>query len=500
MGEVVMANLVPGFLFRTPGLNRNFPTPFPNTATPKEKIIARVPDPVSHSRASCTDNPRTHGNCYDSVSLHKKPEVHAEVHGLSSNTQRSINDGPTTHDKLLASKTAVNQKRHTTCQVPIDPKEFIPGMMSYTEQQHSSFILKNKMISQNPDMPNGAEMNLCNVERIYSSRNLLEQKRKQYIQLLIQRCRGVQSMEYVKYSRYINQSKTGPLPSKTGWSRPVRLPKLVISVDSTKDNSQKLQTSDDKTHSSFEVIQKSQSDLVGNSKGETKKPIKPEQVKCESTKQAISTDHSVTGVKSHNRSRPSYLTPRTSRHESQKSQTSSKLQRSSKRDKDVNSKDEPKYANFVQEDQKPTDVKQEVATDEINKTSQEHGSHPSTVLSIHGHVERPESGKSISSKDKDVKMQLSINEVEEKKSKSSNKAESLVSIRSNDNQQIYRVQRDMVDKDTDERESKNFHSEYRDLGGEVSPRERNNEIHQAQRDSVEREDGNVETRKASPDI
>ncbi|KAK3582954.1 hypothetical protein CHS0354_019962 [Potamilus streckersoni] len=464
------------------------------------------------SAASCTTNPHAHRICYGSVSLHKKPGIETKVDYLSSNNQKAHIWSP--------AQTAVNQKRHTSCKVPIDPKEFIPGMMSYTQRQHRLCTLNKNIIFHYPEMPLGAKLNLCNAERIYSSRNLLKQKRKQYMQLLIKKNRGAESTEYEKYMRYINQSKTGPLPIKTGWRRPVRLPKLVTSVDSTKENGQKQQTPAEKTCPSSEVLQKSQSGQFENPKPESKREIKHELEKDASTKQSISIDQRVTGNRSHNR--PSFLS---SRNKPAISQTNSRLQQSTQREEDINLNEEPRDAietgveakvhDKLQEDQKPTYVKPREAADEMVNMSEVHDSRPSTVLNIHKHVERPESGMSTSSKavlsvlghvgrpesetntlsnGNGAEAQMNIEDVEYIKSKSGNKAESLVSIRSNDSQQIYRALGDMVDKDTDAEVSKYVHRERKNSVSVDRLREGNKDIRQARSDSEEAEDHTGERR------
>ncbi|KAL3857169.1 hypothetical protein ACJMK2_011864 [Sinanodonta woodiana] len=588
-----MTNLVPGSLFHTPGLNRNF-TPTPNTVTPKDldKIYARhsfnghswppdspvprvydvsntstrmivlnnknrrtsrlrgydeteytrVPDPGRHSRASSAKNPRAHRNCYDSSSPYFVPEIETNLDWLNSSNERTQTQDTTSmksFSSYRSAKSAVNPKRHTSCKVPTDPPEFSTGMSSPILRRRRFHPPRNSMIFNYPEMSPGEKLYLWSMERIYSAKNLMSLKKDQYMQLLERNSRGVHSFhEYLKYMNYIKRPKTAPMPSKTGWSRPMSPTKSVNSVDSTKDNTPKQQKSDKKTRPSSGVSQKSQSDQSESSK--SKKQIKPEQEKSESHKVGVSTAQANTGLWSPPRSKQN------SRNGSVRSQTSLGSQEGTQREKDTNTKDEPKEETenkkdeeeeydsdelyfsedeinekktkhkegvdrpmsrhghvsskgSVQEDQKPTDVKQEAA-DEMDKRSQEHDSRPSTVLSIHGHFERPESGKSISSKDKDVKTQLSINEVEEKKSKSSNKAESLVSIRSNDNQQISSSHRDSVDKDTDKGAGKGEQRAHRDSGGEDSSREENKKIHQAQRDSVEREDEKGEVKRSSGEI
>ncbi|KAK3582958.1 hypothetical protein CHS0354_019968 [Potamilus streckersoni] len=594
-----MTNLVPGSLFSTPGLNRNF-TPTPNTVTPKDldKIYARqpfnghswppdspvtrvydvsntstrmivlnnknqkasrlrgydetestrVPDPGRHSRASSAKNPRAHRNCYDSSSPYFVPEIETNLDWLNSNNQRTQTLDTTSmksFSSYTTAKSAVNPKRHTSCKVPTDPPEFSTGMSSPILRRRRFHPPRSSMIFNYPEMAPGEKLYLWSMERIYSAKNLMALKKDQYLQLLQRNSRGVHSFhEYLKYMNYIKRPKTAPIPTKTGWSRPLSPAKSVNSVESTKDNSQKQETSDKKTRPSSEVSQKSQSDQSESSK--SKKQVKSEQEKSESNKVGISSAQAATGLWSPPRSKQNSLR---SRNGSARSQTSSGSQEGSQREKDENAKDEPKQAmeNKAEEeekgegsdklsfsedendendekktkdkegvdrplsrhghvspkgsvqDQKPTDVKQEEAADDMDKTSQEHDSRPSTVLSVHEHVERPESGKSTSSKDKDVETQLKVNKEEEKSGKSSNKAESLVSIRSNDNQQISRARRDSADKDNNERAHKDEHRARRDSGGEDSPREGNKEIHGARRDE-EKEDYKGETKRGSGEI
>ncbi|KAK3582955.1 hypothetical protein CHS0354_019965 [Potamilus streckersoni] len=342
-------------------------------------------------------------------------------------------------------KTAVNQKRHTSCKVSIDPVEFSPGMTTYIQWQRSFFAQRNNMIFHNPKKPPGARLNLYRAERTYSSRNLMELKRKQYMHRLNQSRRAFQGVHgnrefvYLKYMRYINQSKTVPLPSKSGWRRTKWVSKLVTSGESTKDYSQKQRTIDKKVCSSSNVLEKSQSDQFGNLKPEIKKQAKTEVQKRKSPKDLSFTDQAVILVSRPQRSIPSF--PQ-SHNGPSTSSTNSGSQKSREKGEDVHSKGELKdvmeigadierknsdkplssrnenqqrqikpkeevdmpmylqghmssrgsiHETLQEEDHKSKDFEQREYDDEINKKSKEHDHRLSDI-------ERPESSKGTISK------------------------------------------------------------------------------------------------------
>ncbi|XP_076106544.1 uncharacterized protein LOC143075122 isoform X1 [Mytilus galloprovincialis] len=160
----------------------------------------RYPEPERHSRSSTPVNREYHTSCLDSSSPYYEPDVDLDMDWLNR-SQRPQN--------RFAAGSAVNPKRHTSCQVPSDPRAFDIQLHSMTGRPNSRTSLpanfgKSPMMGQRQLNP-GEQRYFTSISRVYSNNQMIRLKRRQYIDLLNQQLsKGLYTKkEYERYRDFI---------------------------------------------------------------------------------------------------------------------------------------------------------------------------------------------------------------------------------------------------------------------------------------------------------
>ncbi|XP_052072291.1 serine/arginine repetitive matrix protein 5-like isoform X2 [Mytilus californianus] len=160
----------------------------------------RYPEPERHSRSSTPVNREYHTSCLDSSSPYYEPDVDLDMDWLNR-SQRPQN--------RFAAGSAVNPKRHTSCQVPSEPRAFDIRLHSPSGRPNSRTSLpanfgKSPMMGQRQLSP-GEQRYFTSISRVYSNNQMIRLKRRQYIDLLNQQLsKGLYTQkEYERYRDFI---------------------------------------------------------------------------------------------------------------------------------------------------------------------------------------------------------------------------------------------------------------------------------------------------------
>lgn len=179
----------------------------------------RYPEPERHSRCSTPVNKELHSRCLDSSSPYYEPEIDLEMDWLNR-SQRPPN--------RFAAGSAVNPKRHTSCQVPSNPRAFDIRLHSATNRPTSRTSLpasfgKGSLMGYK-DLTPGEQRYFASITRIYSCNQMVRLKRRQYIDLLNQELsKGLYTKkEYERYRDYIALGRQRQYIQTRAMSAPVR--------------------------------------------------------------------------------------------------------------------------------------------------------------------------------------------------------------------------------------------------------------------------------------
>lgn len=336
-----MSNLVPGSLFNTTGLNRKHtPTPtaisndeldkryarepfngrpwpasspvsgvydIRNTSTKlilinnrkkkesqlrgrsnPQKEEHRYPEPGRHSRCSTPVNKEFHAKCLDSSSPYYEPET-TVMDWLNRSTRPQ---------NRFAAGSAVNPRRHTSCQVPSEPQAFDIRLHSPQYRPSSRISLpinfgKRPIMAQRELTP-GEQRYFTSITRVYSNNQMFRLKRRQYIDILNQElAKGLYTKkEYQRYRDYISlgrQRQYISVKSRT-MSAPVR--RSTYNQNETDRTTTSISSGDDK--SAPEKQDKSSSENQQHDKRSSTPDKRPQSVKSNSSKKSKSSGRTST--------------------------------------------------------------------------------------------------------------------------------------------------------------------------------------------------------------